>query len=1296
MRLSIHKKIILFIVLPMFLIFSTILGYGLLRFQERAQEQGHSRMMEMTYRYASQLNAHLAEIGEVAIMTAQFFEIAPNLSEVQVYSLLRNNVTNNPLIYGSAVAFERGTIVGRKLFAPYVHRSGDSIEQLDIATDGYDYTQPRWQWWHGSRSTKAPSWSDPYFDEGAGNILMVTYSVPFFRQGRFAGVATVDIDISALNKLIGIGRTLKHKFVILTGSGHFVFHFDADMVGRSYETLGQSDERPQWAHLAELMMSGASGMVKIPAWRTDAIMWVFYAPAPFAHWSFAAMIPEDEALGFARRQMIERVVMTCVALLVTLFMAWRVARRITQPIATLTASARKIAEGNLDVRIDTRSRDEIGVLAKTFEEMAEKLAAREQALRRLNDELEARVEARTAELHESRRIIEESKRRLQEITDTIPGVVYQFRLGVDGKPSFLFMSDGIQGLFGIDREAVLESAEAIDRLVFDEDKPALDASLQHSAETLAPWPHEFRIRRDDGVEKWIRGGAVPYKEPDATVLWNGFWIDISDQKAMQAELARAKEAAEAANRAKSDFLANMSHEIRTPMNAIIGLSHLVLGTELAPKQRDYLTKIHDSAQALLGIINDILDFSKIEAGKFTMDRVEFQLDDVLGNLSDIVGLKATEKRLEFLIDMEPDLPVSLVGDPLRLGQVLINLANNAVKFTEQGEITVRISLVEREEKRVVLRFEVTDTGIGLTEEQAGRLFQPFTQADGSSARKYGGTGLGLTISKHLVEMMNGTIGLESKPGKGSTFYFTAVFGIGFKDGLHYDLGLPPELAGMRVLVVDDNPTSREIFARYLESFGCHVGEAASGEEALADLQAAPPERAYRLVLMDWKLGGMDGIETARRIKSLDSLQPMPAVIMVSAYGREELIRQTEEVGLEGCLIKPINQSTLHDAIIQAFGERPPSRLERLHVSTPVVDSAIRGARLLLVEDNAINQLVAQELLEKAGFVVTIANDGREAIETVRREAFDGVLMDIQMPVMDGFEATRKIRADARFKDLPIIAMTANAMAGDREKSLAAGMNDHVAKPIDLDELFATLNRWIRVNKKAAAVVGKAEPEQSHRVIDMEAGLKRVKGNVELYHKILDRFRATQEGIPERIRQALEAGEGETAVRLIHALKNVAGNIGAFELYEAVDRLETALIDGHENPRRFLGSVRDALTHVFAAIDEQRNGITASSTVKEQKPIDRTAVASLFSRLHTLLKENDAEASEMMEAITAQLRGSEYESVLSRLAELVGRYDFEKALEEVAAVIGKLKLPEESGNDEALPPSRQSADTRDAP
>ena len=523
------------------------------------------------------------------------------------------------------------------------------------------------------------------------------------------------------------------------------------------------------------------------------------------------------------------------------------------------------------------------------------------------------------------------------------------------------------------------------------------------------------------------------------------------------ELAVATRAAEDASLAKSEFLANMSHEIRTPMNAVVGMTHLALQTAVTAQQRGYLEKTQIAARGLLGIINDILDFSKIEAGKLRMEAEEFLLEDVFDRVTSLVGQRATEKRLEFMLDTATDVPASLVGDPLRLGQVLVNLCSNAVKFTETGEfIIVTFQRLRTEADRVTLQFSVRDTGIGMTPEQISQLFQPFSQVDLSSTRRFGGTGLGLAISKRLVQLMGGQLWVVSEPGQGSEFFFTASFGLGHLQPKASG-PQPRELSHLRVLIVDDSANSREILGGLVRGLGYEAVPAASAEAGLALLRQAP----FDLVLMDWRMPNMDGLEASRLIRQDPSLKSKPRIILVTGYGEDEVARSAQQGGLDGYLTKPVTPSTLFDTVLKTFGKSAGIRSETSPEPAPELLTRLQGAQVLLVEDNDFNQEVAVELLGLYGVQVTVAGNGQAALREIQARRFDAVLMDLQMPVMDGYEATRQMRADPALNDLPILAMTAHAMLQERERCLALGMNDYLTKPIDPATLASTLAKWVR-------------------------------------------------------------------------------------------------------------------------------------------------------------------------------------------------------------------------------------------
>ncbi|NVM23127.1 MAG: response regulator [Desulfobacterales bacterium] len=848
-------------------------------------------------------------------------------------------------------------------------------------------------------------------------------------------------------------------------------------------------------------------------------------------------------------------------------------------IDALSEVLEKISLGNFDAKVPDTRLIEMDTMLIGIQDMATKV-----------EEYRTALEHKLEELKRSEQELRKMERKYRQMFENaIEGI---FQISPDGR--FISANPSLAGILGYDSpEEMLLLVTDISKQCYanTEDRRDYERTLREEGMVIE---FETQMRRKDGGVFWASISARTVCGLHGEVLYyEGSLIEITERKEKE-KAQREREVAKAANIAKSEFLANMSHEIRTPLNPIIGMTGLALNMELAPKLRSYLATIHTSAHTLLGIINDILDFSKIEAGKLEMETVDFHLHEVLGNLSDMFRDKVGEKGIELIIAVGDDVPCALVGDPLRLGQILINLASNALKFTEIGEVLIEVACVEKSADKARLHFSVKDTGIGISREDIAKLFTAFMQADGSTTRKYGGSGLGLTISKRLVEMMEGEIRVESEPGKGSTFHFTANLGRQSED--KEEKLAAPSLKGLKVLVVDDTKTAQTVIGKILRSFTFDVDTASSAEEGLEKLrEGLTGDKPFELVVVDWKMPGTDGIAASKRIKEDPQLSHIP-IIMMTAFGREDEMRQAGTVGVDAFLIKPLRPSLLFDTIMKLFGQKESESTAPLYQTIAmesVIMERLKGARILLVEDNAINRDLAFEILANAGLIVETANNGKEAVEAVDRATYDCVLMDLQMPEMDGFEATRVIRekeeraGQAKLKGknegdlsaisyelpahrerVPIIAMTAHAMKGDREKCVEAGMDDYVTKPIDPEAMFSKLTGWIKPGKRQAAIEVTADHGGGREVdedlppmlpgIDIEQGLRRLAGNRKLFKKLLKVFSTEFAGAAEEIRNALEAKEMHVARLRVHTLKGVAGNISAKDLHATAQELEMAI------------------------------------------------------------------------------------------------------------------------------------------
>ena len=863
----------------------------------------------------------------------------------------------------------------------------------------------------------------------------------------------------------------------------------------------------------------------------------------------------------------------------------------------------------------------------------------------------------------------------------------QLRTVLESSPSALVVT-------AVDGRVVFNNRRGAEMFQLDEKElrrrgiPSLYADQQQRAKVLkalrqdgALYNWEMQFLHGDGSAFWANLSASAGEFAGERAAFS--WIDdITARKQADDALRLAKEAAEAAAQAKSAFLANMSHEIRTPMNTIIGLSELALETQLDPRQREYISRVQMSGKHLMGIINDVLDFSKIEADKLRIEHLPFALETLLDNVANLVTEKAGAKGLELLFDIAPDVPAQLVGDALRLGQVLVNFANNAVKFTHSGEIVLMAQVRQPQPAglppgHLQLYFAVRDTGIGLSPAQCAELFQSFHQADTSTTRKYGGTGLGLSISKRLAELMGGSVGVDSVLGQGSTFWCTANLEIGTGPdagtGAH---ALPPaevlaRLSGLRALVVDDHASARGALDEMLHDVRVVVETAANGRQAIEKIAgAAAAGQPFDLVFLDWHMPGLDGIETARGVQAL-ALDPAPRMVMVAAFGRDGLLEEGRSVGVGTVLVKPVYAASLFQALVQAL--QGDTAIRASHPGGAAQDHAAEmarraGARILLVDDNEFTQYVGRELLSTAGLVVDVADNGQAALDRLATTSYDMVLMDMQMPVMDGIAATLRIRAQPRFASLPVVAMTANVMASDHEACLAAGMWDVITKPIVANDLWAALVRFIA--PRDGEVLGGAPRVMASDsmlialpaalpALDMAAGLRRLNGNRKAYLAMLRLFVRNQSGTAVQLRELLDAGDWSAAERGAHTCKGVSGSIGATVLQQHAAALETALRE-----RQPLAQLTPLLETVSRHLDEIIGHLqTGLPPEPHHAPvaIDAVQLKQVCDGLALLLRENDGAAIGVLDEHTAMLRTAMPEAY-GDLDQAIRDFDFDLALD----------------------------------
>ena len=916
-------------------------------------------------------------------------------------------------------------------------------------------------------------------------------------------------------------------------------------------------------------------------------------------------------------------------------------RYMVNPLRHLVEAGTAIGSGKYHTRAEIYGVREIAELAGTLNWMA--------------DSFQSDLKARERAEHRA----QQTERRLRQINEASPGVLWEFQIDDNQQPQLSFVGGAFEQLYSVPRVAAMSDISTVLQSVHPDDREHLMQALERVADEVGDFTSEHRSLRPDGTYRWVRAFGKFHQRNDQLRTWTGFSVDIQELVELRAQLERALAAAEAGNRSKSEFLATLSHEIRTPMNAILGMTHLALKTELPPRQEEYLRRIDSSSRLLLRIINDILDVSKIDAGRMELEHLEFSLEQLLDSVNDVIAVRAQEQNLRLKLDIADDVPRLLLGDSLRLGQVLINLLGNAIKFTEQGYVKLIIRCLAYTEGRARLYFAVEDTGIGIEPEAQAHLFEAFTQADSSTTRQYGGTGLGLTIARQLVHLMGGEISVQSTPGKGSTFHFEA------------DLDVPEEtlramtehassLGALDCLVVDDSRSARKVIVSALQHFGFHAEEAHNGAQALQ----ISSERSFDIVLLDWRMPDMDGLETARRIKALPGFKGR--LIIITSYGREELMRELEgDSDVDAVLLKPISSPILLDTIAAAMDPNR-SKMSQPDDFIPMRIPELSGKHILLAEDNAIGRELMQELLDATHARLTLVSTGEDALAAFSEDDIDLVMLDLQLPGASGWEVASTIREELEHRDIPILAMSADPRPETRARCVSDGFNDFIAKPVDVGQLYEQLAEWLDVQATEDTLI--ARPRQRIAPlpgVNIEAGLSRASYNKGLYLRLLSQLCERFSKLPEELATHAANADWDSLKARLHALKGAAGNLGASTIRKHCEAAEQYAeredVQGCTVMSEKLAAALNSLNLALPQMSEH----SSPNTNTEQRPL---LDAQELAALRQLVAAGDATARQRAKAFSAP-RG--LDSQLQQIQDLLDAFAFEEAAQELDQLASRL-------------------------